>query len=106
MKHYLLFYTDLVDGYVELRAQYREQHLALARAAVERNELILGGALDEPVDGAVLLFQGEGPEVAEDFAKHDPYVANGLVKTWFVRPWVTVVGENAAHPITTTDGSA
>jgi hypothetical protein len=89
--HYILFY-DVVDDYVERRAPFREAHLKLAMQAHERGELVLAGALAEPVDGAVLVFRGESPESAEAFVKADPYVANGLVKTWRVRKWTTVIG--------------
>ncbi len=89
--HYLLLY-DVVDGYVEKRAPFRELHLGYANVAVARGELLLGGALADPVDGAVLLFRGDTPAVAEAFARADPYVKNGLVTRWRVRPWTTVVG--------------
>jgi uncharacterized protein YciI len=89
--HYILFY-DVVDDYVERRAQFRDAHLKYATEAHQRGELVLGGALTEPVDQAVLLFKGAGPEVAEAFAKSDPYVLNGCVKSWRVRKWVTVIG--------------
>lgn len=95
--HYLLLY-DVVSDYVERRAAFRNEHLQLAREAHARGELVLGGALDDPVDGAVLLFQGESPAAAEAFAARDPYVRNGLVTRWRVRPWKTVVGTNAAVP--------
>lgn len=98
--HYLLFYTDLAHNYVERREAFRDAHLAHARAAVARGDLILGGALADPVDGAVLFFQGDSAEVAESFAKSDPYVLNGLVGTWLVRSWTTVVGADAAVKIT------
>ncbi|MGA2991975.1 MAG: YciI-like protein [Candidatus Korobacteraceae bacterium] len=93
--HYLLFY-ELVDGYVEKRAPFREQHLKYARQAFERGELVLAGALSDPVDGAVLVFRGPTPQFAEAFAKSDPYVVNGLIKSWRVRKWVTVIGEGSA----------
>jgi uncharacterized protein YciI len=93
--HYLLFY-DVVSDYVERRAAFRSAHLAYARAACERGELVLGGALAEPVDGAVLLFQGDSAEAAERFARADPYVREGLVTRWRVRAWTTVVGPMAA----------
>jgi uncharacterized protein YciI len=96
--HFLLFY-DVTPDYLERRAQFREEHLALAWAAQARGELILAGALADPVDGAVFLFQGDSPAFAEAFAKADPYVRNGLVTRWRVRPWTTVVGENAASPV-------
>ncbi len=96
--HYLLFY-DAAPGYLERRAQFRNEHLTLAWEAHVRGELILGGALADPVDGAVLLFQGDTPEVATRFAEADPYVRNGLVTRWTVRPWTTVVGEQASTPV-------
>jgi uncharacterized protein YciI len=69
--------------------------LAHARAAVVRGDLVLGGALADPVDGAVLLFRGDSPAVVEEFARNDPYVLNGLTTGWRVRAWTTVVGELA-----------
>ena len=90
---------DLVDDYVTRRAPLRAAHLAQARAAVERGELVLGGALTEPADMAVLLFRGDSPAAAEAFAAADPYVLNGLVTRWRVRQWTTVVGPDAATPI-------
>lgn len=95
--HYLLSY-DVVPDYVARRARFRDEHLALAGQAVARGELVLGGAVGDPVEGAVLLFQGDGPEAAERFARSDPYVKNGLVTGWRVRPWNTVVGAAAASP--------
>jgi uncharacterized protein YciI len=92
--HYLLMY-DVTDDYVERRAAFRTAHLDLARQAVERGELVLGGALAEPVDTALLLFRGSSPAAAEAFAMADPYVLNGLVKRWRVRPWTTVIGKDA-----------
>jgi uncharacterized protein len=90
--HYILFY-DVVEDYVEKRAKFREAHLKLGRQAYERGELVLAGALADPADGAVLVFRGPSPESAEAFAKADPYVINGLVRTWRVRKWATVIGE-------------
>ena len=89
--HTILFY-DVVDDYLERRAQFRQQHLELAKQAQRRGELVLGGALAEPADGAVLVFRGDSTEIAKAFAKADPYVINGLVKAWRVRKWTTVIG--------------
>jgi len=98
MNHYVLIY-HLGPGYLERRPEFRGEHLALAWAAAERGELLLGGAVEDPLDTAMLLFAGEGPEVAEAFAAADPYVTNGLVERWNVRRWVTVVGEGASAPV-------
>jgi uncharacterized protein YciI len=97
-KHYLLLY-DVVPDYLERRAQFRKQHLGYCCEACARGELVLGGAYAEPVDGAVLLLQGDSPGVAERFAQSDPFVVNGLVTRWRVRPWTTVVGDTAAQPV-------
>ena len=96
--HYLLFY-EVSEDYLTRRAAFRNEHLKKAWGASERGELILGGALRNPADGAVLLFQGDSAAAAESFAANDPYVANGLVKRWYVREWSTVVGESAAAPV-------
>jgi uncharacterized protein YciI len=98
MMHYLLLY-DLAPDYLDRRPRFRDEHLALAWQAHDRGELVLGGAVTEPVDTALLLFQGESPAAAEAFANADPYVRNGLVKSWRVRPWTTVIGAQAATPI-------
>ena len=96
--HYLLFY-DFVADYLDRRAQFREEHLALAWAAQARGELILAGALADPIDGAVLVFKCETREAVEQFARADPYVTAKLVKGWRIREWTTVVGEDACTPV-------
>lgn len=96
--HYLLFY-DTAPDYLDRRAEFRSSHLKLAWEYCERGELILGGALQDPVDGAVLLFEGDSSEVVERFVAEDPYVANGLVTAYRIRPWTTVAGAMASMPV-------
>jgi len=96
--HQLLLY-DVVPDYVERRATYRAEHLSLAQTSHARGELVFGGALADPVDGAVLLFRGDSPAAAEAFARADPYVRNGLVTRWRVRAWNTVVGDGITLPV-------
>ena len=96
--HFLLIY-DLAPDYLERRGEFRNEHLKLAWAAHERGELVIAGPLADPTDQAMLLFTGEAQEVAERFARVDPYVVNGLVKQWRVRPWTTTVGKDAATPV-------
>lgn len=93
--HFLLIY-DLAPDYLERRAAFRAEHLKLAW---EAKGVLLGGALGEPADRALLLFEGDSAEEAKRFANADPYVRNGLVKRWEVRPWTTVVGKYAATPV-------
>ena len=91
MKYFALFY-EVVDDYITRRAQYRDEHLRLAREAHGRGEIVLAGAMTDPADRALLIFRAADASVAEDFARADPYVQNGLVKRWEVRAWNVVIG--------------
>lgn len=98
MNYYALIY-EVVDDYVARRGEFREQHLRVAREVRERGELVLGGAFAEPVDRALLVFRTDEKSKVEDFARNDPYVVNGLVKKWEVRPWTVVIGNE--KPVST-----
>jgi uncharacterized protein YciI len=101
MKHWLLTYT-LAPDYLERRTALRAEHLALAQGATERGELLLGGAIYEagaPPAEALLLFAGDDASAAEEFARSDPYVAQGLVTRWSVREWTTVAGQWSAPAV-------
>ncbi|MBV8636411.1 MAG: YciI family protein [Burkholderiaceae bacterium] len=95
--HFLLIY-DLADDYLQRRPDFRAAHLELAWRAKEQYGLILAGPLSEPADTAVLFFDCEDSAPIEAFAKADPYVKHGLVKSWRVRRWDTVVGDDATTP--------
>lgn len=89
--YYLLIY-DFVSDYLERREPFRDQHLALAKAAFEKGDIAMAGALMEPADGAVIIFKGSDSSAAEDFVANDPYVKNGLVVSHQIRPWTVVFG--------------
>jgi uncharacterized protein YciI len=95
MKYYVLFY-NVVDDFVSRRSEYRDEHLRLAREAHRRGELLLGGALADPADRALLVFRAPERSVAEEFARNDPYVVRGLVTRWEVRPWTVVIGNDVS----------
>jgi uncharacterized protein YciI len=88
---YALIY-HVADDYMERRPAFRSEHLALAQAAHEHGELLLGGAFADPADTALLIWRTDGPDPIEAFVASDPYVANGLVKRWEIRPWTVVIG--------------
>jgi uncharacterized protein YciI len=95
--HFILFY-DYVPDIAEKRGPYRGAHIEGLKKAFDAGEVVIGGALGDPVDGAVIVFRGPTSEAAERFAKSDPYVLNGLVTAWRVRTWSTVVGDGASLP--------
>lgn len=92
MNYYALFYREVVPDFMARRAAHREEHLRLAREAHARGELVLAGALADPPDGALLIFRAADAKPAEEFVRQDPYIGNGLVKRWEIRPWTVVVG--------------
>ena len=94
MPYYALFYKEVVSDFVEKRMPFRNEHLALAREAYSRGELLLVGALADPPDGALLVFRADSPAPVEEFVRKDPYVLHGLVKSWQIRPWTVVVGNS------------
>jgi uncharacterized protein YciI len=95
--HFLLFYEG-VENYAESRAPFRPAHLQHAREAFDRGELVQAGAYLNPVDGSLFIFRGDSADVAERFARTDPYVREGVIGRWYVREWNTVVGADAAAP--------
>ena len=103
--HFLLIY-DLAADYMQRRGEFRDAHLEKAWASHSNGELVLAGALTDPIDSAMLLFASDSPEIAEAFAKSDPYVTEGLVKSWRVREWRTVAGAQASQPVHPASGSA
>ena len=97
MKYFALHY-DVVPGFVERRTAFRDAHLRMVRDAHHRGQLVMAGALGDPVDGALLVFRTESAETVEDFAREDPYVRGGLVTAWRVRPWAVVIGGDSEPP--------
>jgi uncharacterized protein YciI len=98
VKHFLLIY-DVTPDYPTRRAEFRAEHLKLAWDASARGELVMGGALTDPIDTAILLFRCETKAPVEAFVQADPYVRNGLVASHRIREWTTVVGESAIAPL-------
>jgi uncharacterized protein YciI len=88
MNHCILQYES-VDDFINRRTPFREEHLRLIREAHARGEIVMAGALGDPPDGGLLVFKAPA-SVAEEFARRDPYVVNGLITRWAVRPWNVV----------------
>lgn len=106
MNYYAVLY-EVVDDFVSRRAPFREQHLGLVGEANQRGELLLAGALAEPADRALLIFRAPDRSVVEDFVRRDPYVTNGLVTHWEIRPWANVINydpSGAGHIVTAPAG--
>ena len=93
MPYFALVYHTASD-YLERRAQYRAEHLALARAAHARGQLLLGGAFQNPSDTALLVWKCADRAPIEEFVAADPYVQNGLVARHEIRDWYVVIADD------------
>lgn len=94
LMYFALLY-EVVPDYVRRRQAFRADHLALAERFRREGKLLLAGAFDPP-DGALLVFKAGSAAEVEAFVRADPYVANGVVTGWRIRPWKVVVGGDAA----------
>jgi uncharacterized protein YciI len=90
MKYFVLIYY-VVEDYMARREPYRKEHLRLAQDARSRGELIMGGALADPADRALLVFLCPDRAIVKEFVKNDPYFKNGLVARYEIRPWTVVI---------------
>lgn len=90
-KYWLLSYQYVPD-ILEKRGPYREAHLAGARKHLDAGRLVAAGAVGDPVEGATFFFKDISKEDIEAFVASDPYVQNGLVPSWSLKPFAVVVG--------------
>lgn len=83
---------EYVPDVLARRAPHREGHLAHWAPLVTSGHLCLGGALDPPSDGALLILRGVTAEAITEKIRDDPYVTAGLVPSHTVTPWNVVIG--------------
>ena len=79
-----------VEDFMPLARQHYPAHAARVEEFAGRGELLMVGTFDEPMDGAAMgVFTTR--EAAEQFIDGDPFVRNGVVAEWSVRPWNEVL---------------
>jgi uncharacterized protein YciI len=88
---YVLFYDSADDLAAKLPA-----HLVTHRAWMDRfhdrGDLLMIGPFGNPQEeGSMAVFATR--EAAEEFAKGDPFVLHGVVKSWRVLDWHQIYGE-------------
>lgn len=87
--YHVLQYTYVPD-ILERRDPYRAEHLQGAKDMAAERKIVMAGALTDPVDGAIFVFRNVGRDEIEAFVKKDPYVVNGLVPEYHIRPYMVV----------------
>lgn len=89
--HFILTYHT-VNRFNDRKMRFRSAHLDLVRSYYGDGRLVMGGALLEPNDAALLIFQCDQVDEVEGFVEKDPYVQKGLVKSYDIRPWSVAIG--------------
>jgi len=90
---YVLSYTA-VDDFMPLAQANGAAHVARLHEFHDRGVLLMAGTLQEPMNGqALAIFTSR--EAAEEFVSADPFVVNGVVASWDVRPWHEVLEPDA-----------
>ena len=90
-KTYALHY-HYVPNMLERRVPHRTAHLTYAQDYVDKKILVAGGALLPEVKSGLLVLRAKDSEEVERFAKHDPYVVNGLVTKYDIQEWAIAIG--------------
>jgi len=91
-KLYVLQYDYVADAF-EKRKPHREAHLAMINKQKKNGNVVLAGAIDNPPSGGLLIFRNLSQNDIEQLAQQDPYVINGVVEKYTIKPYMAVVGD-------------
>ena len=81
----VVFYESADDVIPKARAHY-EGHRARIDEFSGRGELLMVGPFGDPqAEGSMAVFTTR--EAAEEFVADDPFVVNGVVRSWQIRDW-------------------
>jgi uncharacterized protein YciI len=73
----------------ELVESHRPAHRVYLKSLVEKNQLFEAGPTEDGY-GALIIYEADSPEAAEELLKADPFHAGGIFLKWTVRPWKMV----------------
>ena len=86
---FVLFY-DSADDVASKAPPHFPAHKERLDEFHARGELLMVGTFGDPQnEGSMAIFTTR--ESAEEFARLDPFVVNGVVKRWHVRDWNEVL---------------
>jgi uncharacterized protein YciI len=85
---YVMFYESADDVLVRAPA-YAAAHRARLDEFHERGVLLMAGPYSDPHEGAIGIFTSR--EAAKEFIKGDPFVLNGVVRSWQIHEWNEVL---------------
>jgi uncharacterized protein YciI len=90
VKH-VLFYESAPDVASKAPAHF-PAHKARLDDFHARGTLLMVGTFGDPqAEGSMSIFTT--PAAAEEFAREDPFVLNGVVRAWHIRAWNEIFAE-------------
>jgi uncharacterized protein len=82
---YVLFYESADDLAAKAPVHF-SAHTQWGQGFHDRGVLIAYGPFGDPqLEGSMAVFTSR--EAAEEFARGDPFVLNGVVRSWQIREW-------------------
>ncbi len=98
--YYVVFCTTAYASFEAARAQAPAliaEHLAHSHAMHAAGVLVLAGAfLDRPEEPLSTMAVLTSREAAEAYMAGDPFVREGMVTDWRIRPWARIFGDTPA----------
>jgi uncharacterized protein len=97
MRYVLLFETSYASLEEALQSAPAEiaVHLTRTREFHERGQLLEAGAFRDPGQPLSTMAIFPSREDAEAYAAGDPFVLNGMVRSWSIREWTDALGRSS-----------
>jgi uncharacterized protein YciI len=80
-----------------LVAAHRPAHRAYLTSLLEADRLFAAGPFEDNF-GALIVYEAESAEAAEELIRADPFHAAGVFLRWTVRPWKVVFANPRLMP--------
>ncbi|MCE9533757.1 MAG: YciI family protein [Planctomycetes bacterium] len=77
--------------------QIRPTHRQYLRTLLETGKLFASGPFTDD-SGALIIYEAETAEQAEQILKGDPFHAAGIFLKWQIKPWKIVMGNPTMIP--------
>jgi uncharacterized protein len=94
-KYYVAFFVTSCKSIDEIKSKHAATiaaHLARSNDLHKKGTLLMAGAfLDNPDEPVSTMGIFASKEAAEEYAKGDPFVLNGLVTKWYIREWANIL---------------
>jgi uncharacterized protein YciI len=87
---YVVLYESADDVREKARIHFAE-HRARWQQYGDRGELLMIGTFSD-LTGSMAVFTTR--EAAEEFAKGDPFVLHGVVRSWQIKEWDEALGDS------------